>query len=133
MRAYFTRKPRSIEDVINNAECAKAKGILPTAVKPIARLKLDLDEYTAFCQDPARNWSFLTTYADESMFHGDRANCVILDCPDMVSLAVCCEGYSYGRYVGCLVSPFDPSILANRIHALLAGFLDETAMPLPSY
>lgn len=134
MKAYFTRKPINIEAVVKNAEYAKAEGMLPTEVKPIAKVTLNQEEYTAFCRDPLKDWSFLAPHADISMFRGeDEAYCVVIECPNMISLAVCCEGYTYGRYVGCLVSPFDLKILANRIQqAINAGF-GERRTPLFSW
>ena len=133
MRAYFTRKPPNIEAVMSNAEYAKAEGMVPTDVNPIARVKLGLEQYTAFCRDPLKDREFLKPYADRSMFRTNAADSVILECPDMISLAVCCEGYTYGRYVGCLVSPFDLTIIVNRIKQLFATDFDERTSPLLSW
>lgn len=133
MRAYFTRKPPNIEAVVQNAEYAKAEGMLPTDVNPIARIKLDLEHYTAFCQAPLNDWEFLKPYAENSMFRANTADSVILECPDMISLAVCCEWYSYGRYVGCLVSPFDLMIAVNYIKRFFDAGFEERRMPLLSW
>ena len=103
MRAYFTRKPPNIEAVMSNAEYAKAVGMVPTDLNPIARVKLDLEQYTAFCKEPLKDWEFLKPYADQSMFRADTSDSVILECSDMISLAVCLEGFIYGRYVGRLI------------------------------
>ena len=130
MRAYFTRKPLNIEAVMNNAEYAKAEGMVPTDVNPIARVKLGLEQYTAFCRDPLKDWEFLKPYTDQSMFRTNAADSVILECPDMISLAVCCEGYTYGRYVGCLVSPFDLTIIVNHIKRLFTVGFNVRRTPL---
>lgn len=134
MKAYFTRKPINIEAVVSNAEYAKAEGMLPTEVKPIARVTLDQEQYAAFCRDPLKDWNFLAPHADISMFRGeDEADCVVIECPNMISLAVCCEGYTYGRYVGCLVSPFDLKILANRLQQAISVGIGERRTPLISW
>ena len=133
MRAYFTRKPPNIEVVVNNAEYAKAEGMLPTDVNPIARVKLDPNQYTAFCRDPLKDWEFLAAYADKSMFRANAADSVIIECPEKISLAVCCEGYTYGRYVGCLVSPFDMTVVVNRIKQLFDAGIEERRTPLLSW
>ena len=131
MKAYFTLKPVNIEAVVKNAEYAKAEGMLPTEVKPIARVSLNQEQYTAFCRDPLKDWNFLAPHADISMFQGeDEADCVVIECPNMISLAVCCEGYTYGRYVGCIVSSFDLTIMVNRIKHLLNPHFDERRTPL---
>ena len=51
----------------------------------------------------------------------------------MISLAVCCEGYTYGRYVGCLVSPLDMAVVANRIKQFLDTSIKERRTPLLSW
>jgi len=132
VRAYFTRKPPNISVVMNNAEYAKAEGMLPTNVNPIAWVKLDLKQYAEFCRDPLKDWEFLKPYADRSMFRAHAADSVILECTDMISLAVCCEGYTYGRYVGCLVSPFDLKIIVSRIKRFFDAGFDERRTPLLS-
>lgn len=104
--------------------------MLPTDVNPIARVKLDLEQYDAFCRDPLKDWEFLKPYADRSMFRANAADSVILECPDMISLAVCCGGEPCERYVGCLVSPFDLTIIINRIKRLFTVGFNVRRTPL---
>jgi hypothetical protein len=133
MRAYFTRRPSSIEAVMNNAERAKTDGMLPTEVNPIARVELEPEQYAAFCRTPMKDWDFLSAHADMSMYRTDEADCIIIECPNMISLAVCCDGYAYGRYVGCLVSPFDLMVFVNRIRHFFETCFEEHNSPLLSW
>ena len=103
MKAYFTRKPMTIEDVKANAEWAKAEHQKPIAVTPIALVTLTSAQYSSFCKAPLKDWDFLVPYADQSGFTKDGADCVIIECKDHPSIAVALEGFTYGRYVGWLV------------------------------
>ena len=103
MKAYFTRKPMSIMDVIENALQDKEERIEPMSVNPIANVHLNVTDFTDFCSCPVADAPFLAPYADAACFTDDGADCVIVSGPGKVSLAVCCEGYAYGRYVGWIV------------------------------
>ena len=103
MKAYFTRKPMTIEDAKANAAWAKAERQEPVEVTPIASVPLTPAQYAAFCKAPLRDWDFLAPYADQSGFTKDGADCVIIECEDHPSIALALEGFTYGRYVGWLV------------------------------
>ena len=82
MKAYFTRKPMTIEDAKVNAAWAKAERQEPVEVTPIASVPLTPAQYAAFCKAPLRDWDFLAPYADQSGFTKDGADCVIIECED---------------------------------------------------
>ena len=103
MKAYFTRKPMTIEDAKANAEWAKAKRQEPVEVNPIATVTLSPAQYTAFCKAPLTDWDFLVPYADQSGFTRDGADCVIIECDGQPSIALALEGFAYGRHSGWLV------------------------------
>ena len=103
MKAYFTRKPMTIEDAKANVEWAKAERQKPIVVTPIASVPLTPAQYAAFCKAPLKDWDFLVPYADQSGFTKDGADCVIIECEGQPSIALALEGFAYGRYCGWLV------------------------------
>ena len=62
MKAYFIRKPMTVEGVKANAAWAKAERQEPVEVTAIASVPLTPAQYAAFCKAPLKDWDFLAPY-----------------------------------------------------------------------
>ena len=99
MRAYFTRKPENLEEVKNNAKRAEAT---PVELNVIARVSLNLDQFSDFWANPLLDRDYLAPHAERSVFTEEGADCMMLECLGMMRIPVVLEGFEYGRYVGWL-------------------------------
>ena len=99
-KGYFTRKPADLEEVKYFHREARRDNEEPDTIEKIGEVILTKAEYRDFCKNlVCKDYDFLKPFTEESYFTETTARCVMVGAPGEHLLAVCLEGYTYGRYV----------------------------------
>ena len=102
MRAYFIRKPESLQEIKSAAEWAKAQHKIPVELNVVGTVRLTKTQFTNFWKRPLLDRDYFVPFMEQSHWTKEGANCVMLECPGQPRIPVVLEGYQYARYMGWL-------------------------------
>lgn len=139
MQGYLVSRPERVKNAKFAGRWQRKHGIPPVEINPIGTVQLSQEKYIAFCDAPLQDWGFLAPFAEQSAFRADgHADCVILEAAKQHRIAVCLEGYSYGRYVAYILeSEREKNALPDSLRMAtleeILNFAEKDFQPFPAW